>query len=103
MNVLIVHAHNEPQSFNSAMARLAVEVLEGQGHSVQLSDLYAMDFNPVASADDFRQRANADYLVYALEQRHAVNNGTLAADIAAELDKIRWADLIILNLPCLLI
>lgn len=99
MNVLIVHAHNEPQSFNSAMARLAVEVLEGQGHSVQLSDLYAMDFNPVASADDFRQRANADYLVYALEQRHAVNNGTLAADIAAELDKIRWADLIILNFP----
>ncbi|QVM93760.1 NAD(P)H-dependent oxidoreductase [Pseudomonas entomophila] len=99
MNVLIVHAHNEPQSFNSAMARLAVEVLEGQGHTVQVSDLHAMGFNPVASAEDFQQRANDDYLVYALEQRHAVNNGTLAADIVAELDKIRWADLIILNFP----
>ena len=99
MNVLIVHAHNEPQSFNSAMARLAVEVLEGQGHTVQVSDLHAMGFNPVASAEDFQQRANDDYLVYALEQRHAVNNGSLAADIVAELDKIRWADLIILNFP----
>lgn len=99
MNVLIVHAHNEPRSFNSAMARLAVEVLEGNGHCVVMSDLYAMQFNPVATAEDFQDRANPDYLVYALEQRHAVNNGSLAADIAGELDKVRWADLIILNFP----
>ncbi|MFJ7809751.1 Glutathione-regulated potassium-efflux system ancillary protein KefF [compost metagenome] len=99
MNVLIVHAHNEPRSFNSAMARLAAEVLEDKGHCVVMSDLYAMRFNPVASAEDFRERANSDYLVYALEQRHAVSSGTLAADIAGELDKIRWADLIILNFP----
>ncbi|MDH0646965.1 NAD(P)H-dependent oxidoreductase [Pseudomonas sp. GD03858] len=99
MNVLIVHAHNEPQSFSSAMARTACEVLTSQGHAVEVSDLYAMDFNPVASAADFGQRANPDYLVYALEQRNAFNTGTLAADIARELDKIRWADLIILNFP----
>ncbi|QXI40317.1 NAD(P)H-dependent oxidoreductase [Pseudomonas xantholysinigenes] len=99
MNVLIVHAHHEPQSFNAAMARLAQTVLQGQGHAVQVSDLYAMGFNPVASAADFQQRANPDYLVYALEQRHGVKGGTLAADIAAELDKLRWADLLILNFP----
>ncbi|MFD2640964.1 NAD(P)H-dependent oxidoreductase [Pseudomonas japonica] len=34
MKVLIVHAHNEPQSFNSAMARLAVEVLEDEANPV---------------------------------------------------------------------
>ncbi|WP_410479018.1 hypothetical protein [Pseudomonas sp. zfem002] len=38
MKVLIVHAHNEPQSFNSAMARLAVEVLEDEGQSGHLHD-----------------------------------------------------------------
>ena len=65
MNVLIVHAHNEPQSFNTAMKNLAVEVLSEQGHEVVVSDLYAQKFNPVASAEDFKQRADSEYLVYA--------------------------------------
>lgn len=99
MNVLIVFAHNEPRSFNAAMKDEAVRVLEGEGHRVQVSDLYAMHFNPVASAADFSSRVNPDYLVYALEQRHAFNAGTLAPDIAAELDKVKWADLIIFNFP----
>jgi NAD(P)H dehydrogenase (quinone) len=99
MNVLIVHAHNEPQSFNTAMLNLAVEVLSGQGHEVVVSDLYAMNFNPVASAGDFGQRANSEHLVYALEQRNGYTTGTLAPDIIAELDKIKRADLIIFNFP----
>lgn len=99
MNVLIVHAHNEPQSFNAALYNLAVETLRDQGHEVQVSDLYAMNWNPVASAADFHSRANPDYLVYALEQREAVKSGTLAADIQQELDKLLWADLLILNFP----
>ncbi|CAM3718702.1 NAD(P)H dehydrogenase [quinone] 1 [Pseudomonas reidholzensis] len=99
MNVLIVHAHHEPQSFNTAMLNLAVEVLEGQGHAVVVSDLYAMNFNPVATADDFHQRANSEHLIYALEQRNGYNTGTLAADITQELEKLKWADLIILNFP----
>jgi len=32
MNVLIVYAHNEPQSFNASMKTLAVEELKAQGH-----------------------------------------------------------------------
>ena len=99
MNVLIVFAHHEPQSFNAAMKDEAVGLLEGEGHAVQVSDLYAMNFNPVASAADFGERANPDYLVYALEQRNAFNKGTLAPDIAAEIDKVKWADLIIFNFP----
>src|SRR5690606_35403086 len=99
MNVLIVHAHPEPQSFCTAMKDLAVATLSGAGHAVQVSDLYAMNWNPVASAADFPQRSSPDYLVYALEQREAVKAGTLAADIAAELDKLLWADLLILNFP----
>lgn len=99
MNVLIIHAHHEPKSFNTAMKDLAVDTLRGQGHRVVVSDLYAMKFNPVASADDFLTRADPDYLVYALEQRHAVKVGALASDIAAELEKVRQADLIVFNFP----
>lgn len=99
MNVLIVFAHHEPRSFNAAMKDEAVRLLQGEGHAVQVSDLYAMHFNPVASAADFGERANPDYLVYALEQRNAFNKGRLAPDIAAEIDKLKWADLIIFNFP----
>ena len=99
MNTLIVHAHPEPQSFCTAMKDLAVATLEGAGHAVQVSDLYAMNWNPVASAADFQARSNPDYLVYALEQREAVKAGVIAADIAAELDRLLWADLLILNFP----
>lgn len=99
MNVLIVHAHPEPQSFTAALRDQAVQTLQGQGHQVQVSDLYAMNWNPVASAEDFSQRENPDYLVYALEQRLGVKSQSLAADIQQELDKLLWADLLILNFP----
>ena len=99
MNVLIVHAHPEPHSFSTALAHQARNTLEEQGHTVQLRDLYAMHWNPIASAADFTDRANPDYLVYALEQRHAVKTHSLATDIQQELDKLQSADLLILNFP----
>lgn len=99
MNVLIVHAHPEPQSFTAALRDQAVETFTAQGHQVQVSDLYAMGWNPVASAEDFGTRENPDYLVYALEQRLGVKSSSIAADIQAELDKLLWADLLVLNFP----
>lgn len=99
MNVLIVHAHPEPQSFTSTMMRTAVADLEAAGHTVQVSDLYAMNWDPVAKAGDFGSRKNPDYLVYALEQRHGYESGTLAADIAAEIEKVKNADLLIFSFP----
>ncbi|NVZ99493.1 NAD(P)H-dependent oxidoreductase [Pseudomonas gingeri] len=99
MNVLIIHAHPEPQSFTAALRDQAVTTLQAQGHSVEVSDLYAMHWNPVASAEDFSARDNPDYLVYALEQRLGVKSASLAADIQGELDKLLRADLLILNFP----
>lgn len=99
MNILIVHAHPEPQSFCAAMKDAAVEVFRQQGHTVTVSDLYAMRFNPVASAEDFASRANPDYCVYALEQRHAVDTGTLPDDIRTELEKLLACDLLVLTFP----
>lgn len=99
MRVFIVHAHPEPQSFCTAMKSAAVEEFERQGHEVQVSDLYAMSFDPVASVADFGERANPDYCTYALEQRHGVETGTLSADIRAELDKLLWCELLVLVFP----
>jgi len=99
VNTLIIHAHPEPRSFCAAMKNVAVETLRRNGHEVVVSDLYAQGFNPVASAADFASRAREDYLVYALEQRHAGGSGSFAPDIAAELERLRWADLLILNFP----
>lgn len=99
MNVLIVHAHPEPKSFTTAMKDLAVAELTNAGHQVTVSDLYAMNFNPVASAEDFGSRQNPDYLVYALEQRGNYENKTIAADIAAEVEKLVAADLVIFSFP----
>lgn len=99
MRVFIVHAHPEPKSFCTAMKSAAVEEFERQGHEVQVSDLYAMGFQPVASAADFGDRANPDYCTYALEQRHGLNTCTLSADIRAELDKLLWCDLLVLVFP----
>jgi NAD(P)H dehydrogenase (quinone) len=99
MKALIVHAHPEPNSFSSALKTAAAEVLQACGHEVQVSDLYAMRFNPVASAEDFGHRADPDYCVYALEQRHGVSTGTISSDIQNELHKLMQCDLLVLNFP----
>lgn len=99
MNILIIHAHPEPQSFTSSMKNTAIKDFETAGHTVVTSDLYAMGFNPVAGTDDFTDRQKPDYLVYALEQRHGFESKTLSADIQAELEKVQACDLLIFNFP----
>jgi NAD(P)H dehydrogenase (quinone) len=96
---LIVHAHPEPQSFTHAMFQQARDTLQACGIEVKVSDLHAMNWNPVASSADFPQREQPDYLVYALEQRHAAKKGALAPDIQEELDKLLWCDLLVLSFP----
>ncbi len=97
--VLIVHAHPEPRSFTSAMKDEAKRGFETLGCEVRVSDLYASRFNPVASAADFGNAADRDYLVYAKEQRVAYAGGTLADDIKDEVENVLWADLVVLNFP----
>lgn len=99
MNALIVHAHPEPGSFCSSMMTVATQELQAQGYEVAVSDLYAMRWKAVADAADFGSRANPEYLVYALEQRHNYAVKTLAPDIVAELEKLQRADLVIFNFP----
>jgi NAD(P)H dehydrogenase (quinone) len=99
MKVLIVHAHPEPQSFCAALKNLALQELTAAGHQVQVSDLYELNFDPVAKSQDFLRRERPDYLVYALEQRAAQKANALAPDITRELEKVLWADFLIFNFP----
>ncbi|HLO66766.1 MAG TPA: NAD(P)H-dependent oxidoreductase [Holophaga sp.] len=99
MRTLIVHAHEEAQSFNGAMRDLAVRTLQGQGHGVEVSDLYAMNFKAVADARDFLERRDPTYLKRQLEEKAALELGTLAHDILEEQRKLREADLLILQFP----
>lgn len=99
MNVFVIHAHPEPRSLNGALTRLAVDHLTALGHTVQLSDLYAMRWKAVADANDFRDRETPDRLFYGRESKHAYFGGTQSADVAAEQQKLLWADAVILQFP----
>ena len=75
MHILIVYAHQEQNSFSCALKDMAVSVLDSQGHSVEISDLYAQHFNPVASREDFTTLSDTRYINYLLEQRTASEHG----------------------------
>lgn len=99
MHFHIIHAHPEANSFTAAMRDTIMGTCIDEGHTVSLSDLYAMNFNPVMSAADFGSRRNPDHLTYALEQRHNWEAGTLAPDIKAEIDKVMAADVLAFTFP----
>ena len=99
MHGLIVHAHPEPQSFNGALTRAAVEEFLAGGHTVEVSDLYAEGFNPVAGRGDFLSVADADVFHYQNEQSHAARGGGFSAELQREQDRVRRADVLILQFP----
>lgn len=100
MNVLIVYAHPEPTSLNGSLKELAVQRLEAAGHHVQVSDLYGMQWKaPLDAGDTLERRPGGAPFHPSLDSRHAFENGFQSADIAAEQDKLRWADAVILQFP----
>ncbi len=99
MNVLIVYAHPEPRSLNGALKNLAVAHLTARGHVVQMSDLYAMRWKAAADAEDFPARDASARLVYAAASKAAFADGTQSADVAAEQQKLLWADAVVFQFP----
>ncbi len=97
--VLIVYAHPEPQSFNGAMLARASKALVALGHEIKVSDLYASQFDAVAAAQDFTARGDADVLRYDREQLYAHENGAFAREIQDEIERLIWADVVILQFP----
>jgi NAD(P)H dehydrogenase (quinone) len=99
MNVLIVYAHLEPSSFTGALKDAAVRALATAGHQVEVSDLYAEGFNPVAGRHDFTGAADPARFHYQSEQLHASRTGSFAVDLVREQERLLRADLLVLIFP----
>ncbi|WP_456268541.1 NAD(P)H-dependent oxidoreductase [Kushneria sp. AK178] len=99
MKVLIVHCHPEPQSFNAALTNTARETLENDGHEVIISDLYAENFDPVEGPGRYSSRRNPSYFQALDEQRWHYEREMLAPDVSREIERLEWAQTIILQCP----
>lgn len=99
MKVLLVVAHPEPKSFNGAMASTIADTLKTNGHEVQVSDLYAMKFDPSSDRRNFKSVADAGYYKQQSEELYASQNGTFADDLEAEISKLEWCDTLIFQFP----
>ncbi len=99
MRVLIVHAHHEPTSFNGAMTRQAIEALTAAGREVVVSDLYAMGFDPVSDRRNFTTVADPRRLRQQDEEALARTSDGFAPELQAEMDKVAWCDVLILQFP----
>jgi NAD(P)H dehydrogenase (quinone) len=97
--IFVVLAHPERNRFNGALFDTAVRMLKMAGHSVAVSDLYRMDFNPVSDRRNFLTIKDPDYLKLQIEETHASEGHGFAPDIELELGKIEFCDLLILQFP----
>ncbi|MCQ4213347.1 NAD(P)H-dependent oxidoreductase [Streptomyces longispororuber] len=100
MRFLWVFAHPEPRSLNASLMRDALSTLDGLGHETRTSDLYAMKWKAVVDADDFGgEPGDGERLFVGAAQEHAYASGALSEDIRSELDKLAWADVVVLHFP----
>ncbi|XP_072492553.1 NAD(P)H dehydrogenase [quinone] 1 isoform X1 [Notamacropus eugenii] len=97
---LIVLAHSENTSFNHALKEAAKEALKKKGWDVTVSDLYALNFNPLISRKDITGGLkDPDNFKYPVESAQAYKEGRLSSDIVAEQKKLADADLVIFQFP----
>ncbi|XP_001378228.2 NAD(P)H dehydrogenase [quinone] 1 [Monodelphis domestica] len=97
---LLVLAHSEKTSFNYALKEAAVEALSKKGWNVTVSDLYAMNFNPLISRKDITGALkDPENFKYPVESTQAYKEGRLSSDIVAEQKKLTDADLVIFQFP----
>lgn len=83
MNVLIVIAHPNPESFNYALLERLKAGLLSAGHSIDVHDLYASEFDPVLRVGELA----------------ALHQGKLSEEIEAEQARIKAADGLIFIYP----
>ncbi|GAA3130530.1 NAD(P)H-dependent oxidoreductase [Streptomyces rectiviolaceus] len=97
--ILVVSAHPEPRSLNASLAAFAVDELRAAGHEVRVSDLYAMKWKATVDADDFPGHI-ADRRLHVMDaSERDTLAGRLSPDIAAEQEKVRRSDAVILQFP----
>ncbi|WP_231889224.1 NAD(P)H-dependent oxidoreductase [Mangrovibacter phragmitis] len=99
MNILLVYAQPEHTSVTRHLVDIAVEVFTGQGHQVEQSDLYGMEWKAVFDGDDFPERVNPARLSFIDESRHAFHHGCQTPDVSEEQRKVLAADAVIMLFP----
>jgi len=98
-NVLIISAHPEKASFCSSLKNTAREFFLAKGYEVKVSDLYAMNFDPVGDRYDFKSVANPEFFKYQTEQLSSYRNNDFVDALKDEMEKLEWCDLLIFNFP----
>ncbi|CCC67253.1 hypothetical protein NCAS_0A06950 [Naumovozyma castellii] len=99
MKVLIVFAHPERHSLNGALLDTAVKHFEDKGDEVKVSDLYAMNWKSELSREDFPQYPKDKKLNLMAAGAEAFYSETITSDVIAEQEKMKWADLVVLQFP----
>ncbi|HEX9470430.1 MAG TPA: NAD(P)H-dependent oxidoreductase [Bradyrhizobium sp.] len=99
MKVLLVFAHPEPHSLNGALRDTAIRELKAQGHEVLVSDLYSISWKSEVDRADFPSLAPDGPFKAAAASKQAFVANTLTEDVRAEIDKLLWADTLILQFP----
>ncbi len=99
MNVLIVFAHPEPKSLSASLRDVAIQELEAAGHTVRVSDLHAMRWKSAVDRTDFPSLAPDERLIPVAASKQAFSTDTLTDDVKAEIEKLLWADTLILQFP----
>lgn len=99
MKILIVFAHPEPRSLNGALRDVAIQELEAQGHEVRVSDLYAERWKSEVDRADFPSLAPDARFVPVAASKKEFEANALTEDVRAEIEKLLWADALILQFP----
>jgi NAD(P)H dehydrogenase (quinone) len=99
MKALIVHAHPEPQSFSSALARTAADALTAAAHDVRVIDLYARRFDPVSDRRNFTLAKDPEYFKQQMEEAHATEHDGFAGKLLTEIENLEWCDALIFSFP----
>lgn len=98
MHVLWVYAHPEPRSLNASLRDAGIAALEGAGHHVELSDLYAMGWKASLDRADLGDLPDPPPEVTRASRR-AYEAGTLAPEVQREQRRLLAADTLVLQFP----
>lgn len=63
MNIIVIVAHPNKESFNRAIADTAAEALQNKGHHVIFHDLYEEKFDPILPDEEIPKKALSDPIV----------------------------------------
>lgn len=94
---LYVYVHPEAESFNRQLFETGLAALK-QNYDVEVSDLYAMGFQPVLADPDLGKHASEDG-TFLDRWSQATKSHALPSDVLEEQRKLREAELIVFQFP----